>query len=53
MLSKIFTHLKLCVATATHNFKWVKKINQICLIWDQNTCKLWSLNNKNNNDLIS
>ena len=30
---KIFTHLKLCVATATHNFKWVKIIH-ICLIWD-------------------
>ena len=26
----IFTHLKLCVATATHNFKWVKStITQI------------------------
>ena len=21
---EIFTHLKLCLATATHNFKWVK-----------------------------
>ena len=21
---KIFTHLKLCLATAIHNFKWVK-----------------------------
>ena len=29
-----FTHLKLCFATATHNFKWVK-ISHICLIWDQ------------------
>ena len=33
-LTQIFTHLKLCLATATHNFKWVKKIH-ICLIWDQ------------------
>ena len=27
----ISTHLKLCLATATHNFKWVK-ITYICLI---------------------
>ena len=26
---KIFTYLKLCLATATHNFKWVK-ITHIC-----------------------
>ena len=26
----MFTHLKLCLATATHNFKWVK-ITQMCL----------------------
>ena len=32
----IFTHLKLCLATGTHNFKWVK-ITHVCLIWDQ-TC---------------
>ena len=25
---------KLCLATATHNFKWVK-ITHICLIWKQ------------------
>ena len=25
----IFTHLKLCLATAIHNFKWVK-ITHIC-----------------------
>ena len=25
----IYTHLKLCLATATHNFKWVK----ITCIW--------------------
>ena len=31
---KIFTHLKFCLATATHNFKWVK-ITNICIIWDQ------------------
>ena len=30
----IFTNLKLCLATASHNFKWVK-IAHICLIWDQ------------------
>ena len=30
----IFTHLKLCLATAIHNFKWVKIIH-ICLIWDR------------------
>ena len=30
----IFTHLKFCLATATHNFKCVK-IMHICLIWDQ------------------
>ena len=23
-LSLLFTHLKLCLAAATHNFKWVK-----------------------------
>ena len=28
---KIFKHLKLCLATATQNFKWVK-CNYICLI---------------------
>ena len=25
--------LKLCVATATHNIKWVK-MTRVCLIWD-------------------
>ena len=29
----IFTNLKLCLATATHNFKWVN-ITHICWIWD-------------------
>ena len=29
-----FTHFKLCLATATHNFKWVT-ITDICLIWNQ------------------
>ena len=29
-----FLNLKLCLASATHNFKWVK-IAHICLIWDQ------------------
>ena len=31
----IFTHLNFCLATATHNFKWVKII-QISIILDQN-----------------
>ena len=35
----IFTHLKLCVATATHNFKWAK-ITHICLFWDQQFANL-------------
>ena len=30
----IFSHLKLCLATATHNFKWVE-ITHSCLIWEQ------------------
>ena len=30
----ISTHLKLCLVTAVHNFKWVKKTH-ICLIWEQ------------------
>ena len=29
------THLKLCLATTTHNFKWVK-ITRVYLTWDQN-----------------
>ena len=29
-----FTHVKLCLATAIHNFKWVE-ITHICLITDQ------------------
>ena len=33
----IFTHLKLCLADAIHNFKWVKIIQ----IW-QNGCQLLS-----------
>ena len=28
----IFTHLMLCLADATHNFKWLK-IMHICKIW--------------------
>ena len=28
------THFKLCLATATHNLKWVN-ITHICLIWDE------------------
>ena len=30
----IFTHLKMCLITMSHNFKWVK-ISPICLIRDQ------------------
>ena len=30
----IFNHLRLCLATAIHNLKWLK-ITHICLIWDQ------------------
>ena len=40
-LSEIFTHLKLCLATAIHNFKWVK-IYHSCLIWDQTSAWLTS-----------
>ena len=35
----IFTHLKLCLATATNNFKWVKII-LVCLLWDQKLANL-------------
>ena len=35
----IFTHLKLCLAVATHNFKWVKII-RICSIWYQTLANL-------------
>ena len=36
---KIFTHLKLCLATATHNFKW-GEITHVCLInLRTNMCK--------------
>ena len=35
----IFTHLKLCLATATHNFKWMK-VTQSGLIWDQTFANL-------------
>ena len=40
----IFTHLKLCLAIATHNFKWVE-IAHIGLIWDQTFANLdvWTL----------
>ena len=31
---RIFTHFKLCLATATHDIKWVKNTH-ICLIWEQ------------------
>ena len=35
----IFTHLKLCLATPTHNFKWVK-ITFVNLIGDQTFANL-------------
>ena len=41
-LIQIFTHLKLCLANATHDFKW-GEITHICLIWDQKL-KSWCLN---------
>ena len=30
-----FTHVQLCLATATHDFKWVKITQIICLILEQ------------------
>ena len=36
---KMFTHSKSCLATTTHNFKWVK-ITDICLIWDRTFASL-------------
>ena len=44
----IFTHFKLCLATATHNFKWVK-ITHICLIGDRTFA---NLDVSNNSDFI-
>ena len=40
----ISTHLKLCLAIATHNFKWLK-ITHNCLIWDETFANLdvWTL----------
>ena len=35
-----FTHLKVCLGTATHNFKWVQ-ITYIWLVWDQ-TLKIFA-----------
>ena len=34
LLTWIVNHLRLCLATAIHNLKWVK-ITHICLIWDK------------------
>ena len=34
-LTEIFTHLQLCVASATHNFMWLK-IPHICSTWHLN-----------------
>ena len=39
LLIIFFTYLKLCLATATHNFKWLK-ITHICLIWDKSFAHL-------------
>ena len=39
LISLKFHRLTSCLATATHNFKWVK-INHICLIWDQTLANL-------------
>ena len=33
-LTLIFNHLRLCLANAIHNPKWLK-ITYICLIWDK------------------
>ena len=30
VIAVIFTHLKLCLAAATHNFKWVKIVCLLC-----------------------
>ena len=40
----MITHLKLCLATATHNFKRVK-ITHSCLTWDQTSANfdIWTL----------
>ena len=35
----IVIHWKLCLATATHNFKW-RKITDICLIWEKTSANL-------------
>ena len=40
----IVIHLKLYLATATHNLKWVK-ITHICLMRDQALSKSWYSNN--------
>ena len=34
-----FLNLKLCLATATHSFKWAE-ITHICLIWDETLASL-------------
>ena len=40
---KIFCHLMLCLATATHNFKWMK-ISRYLFNFRLNICKFWCLN---------
>ena len=49
-----FTHLKLCLATATHTFKWMKSTH---VLFDLrlNICKSWCLNTNfipNGSDVI-
>ena len=54
-LTKIYTHMKLCLATATHNLKWVKITHNYLFNWWPNIYKYWCLNTHfvlNNCDLI-
>ena len=57
-LTEIFTHLKLWLATATHNFEWVKITHYILSLFNfsANIVKFWSLNTHvipNNSDFWS
>ena len=36
---RIFTHLKLCLADAIHNFKWVKIIQ----MWQNGDKRFWNI----------
>ena len=46
----ILTHLRLCLATAIHNLKWVKikveKKNNRSIYWSQNIVNVYYLTNK-------